>query len=167
MDLHGYEEMTNNDILRRLKYIFRWEVPEIKELFESAEYPVDEEQIQSWLKREDEPDFLGCSDADLSMFLNGFINVRRGKKEGPQPGPVAFLTNNIIFMKLKIALNLQADKVLELLAMGKLELSKHELSAYFRKPENKRYRECPGLVLDCLFQGLRMVYRDDVPLKTK
>lgn len=69
------------------------------------------------------------------------------------------LTNNIIFRKLKIALSLQADDVLEFLSLAGFKLSKHELSAFFRRPGHKHYRVCKDQVLRNFLQGVQMKYR--------
>ncbi len=57
--------------------------------------------------------------------------------EGLQPAPEKRLTNNIVFRKLKIALNLKDEDILEIMALAHLSISKHELSAFFRKPDHK------------------------------
>lgn len=43
----------------------------------------------------------------------------------------------MIFMKLRIALNMKAEDVLDVLEVVGISLSKYEIGAYFRKPENK------------------------------
>ena len=106
--------MTNNDILRRLRYTFDLSDSKMIAVFGLAEYQVTREQLSDWLKKEDDPAFQQCSDSQLAIFLNGLINERRGKKEGPQPEPEQRLTNNIVFRKLKIALNLQAAQQLDI-----------------------------------------------------
>ena len=62
-------------------------------------------------------------------------------------------------MKLKIAFNLKADETLALLALNDLEISKHELSAFFRKPGHKHHRACKDQVLRNFLQGLQLKYR--------
>ncbi|KZX88680.1 hypothetical protein A3717_28330, partial [Alcanivorax sp. HI0013] len=101
-----------------------------------------------------------CNDRTLAIFLNGLINALRGKKPGPQPEPESRLTNNMIFMKLKIALNLQAEDVLAILELANFRLSKHELSAFFRKPGHKHYRECKDQILRNFLTGLQIQFRD-------
>ncbi len=97
----------------------------------------------------------------LLYFLNGFINNRRGKKDGEQPEPEKRLTNNIIFTKLKIALNLKADDILEILNMVEVNISKHELSAFFRKPTHKNFRACQDQFLRKFLKGMQLKYRQD------
>jgi len=90
------------------------------------------------------------------------INDKRGKKEGPQPEPEQRLTNNIIFRKLRIALDLKAEDVLEIMIMAGLRISKHELSAFFRRPDHKHYRECNDQILRNFLKGLQLKYRDNI-----
>ena len=129
-------------------------------IFAAAEHSVTRAEVSGWLKKESDPDFQKISDKQLAIFLNGLINEKRGKKDGPQPDPETRLTNNIIFMKLKIALNLKADEILEILLKSDFRLSKHELSAFFRRPGHKHYRECKEQILRNFLQGLQIMYRD-------
>ena len=151
--------MTNNDILRRLRYTFNFSDSKMIALFGLADHQVTREEISDWLKREDDPAYQTCNDMQLAIFLNGLINDRRGKKEGPQPAPEKRLTNNIIFKKLKIALNLKSEDVLDILELAPLRISKHELSAFFRKPGHKQYRDCKDQVLRNFLKGMQLKYR--------
>lgn len=151
--------MTNNDILRRIRYTFDFSDSKMIAVFALADSQVTREQVCNWLKKEGDPDYQDCSDPLLAAFLNGFINEKRGKKEGEQPKPEQQLTNNIIFRKIKIALNLQAEDVLTILGLADMHLSKHELSAFFRKPTHKNYRECQDQVLRNFMQGVERQYR--------
>lgn len=156
--------MTNNDILRRIRYIFDFNDNKMIAVFGLADYVVTREQISDWLKKEDDPAYQPCSDTQLAIFLNGLIIDKRGKKEGAQPVPEQHLTNNIIFMKLKIALNLQADDILEILRRVDMVISKHELSALFRKTGHKHFRKCKDQILRNFLKGVQLKYRDNVEL---
>ena len=151
--------MTNNDILRRIRYIFDFNDYRMIAIFALSEVEVTREQISNWLKKDEDPAYQSCNDTMMATFLNGLIIETRGKKEGPQPEPEKRLTNNIIFMKLKIALNMQADEVLEVLESVGLKISKHELSALFRKPGHKHYRDCKDQILRNFLKGLQLKYR--------
>jgi len=151
--------MTNNDILRRIRYIFDLSDSSMIAIFGSADYQVTREQISDWLKKEEDPAYLKCSDTEFAIFLNGLINDKRGKKEGAQPAPEKRLNNNIIFVKLKIALNLKAEDILEILALANFPIGKHELSAFFRKPGHKHYRECQDQILRNFLKGAQVKYR--------
>ncbi|MDA3791688.1 MAG: DUF1456 family protein [Desulfobacula sp.] len=151
--------MTNNDILRRIRYIFDLNDSKMIAIFGLAYHKVTRGQISDWLKKDDDPAFQKCNDTELAIFLNGLINDKRGKKEGSQPEPEKHLTNNMIFMKLKIALNLKAEDVLEIMALANLSISKHELSAFFRKPGHKHFRECQDQILRNFLKGMQLKYR--------
>lgn len=153
--------MTNNDVLRRIRYIFDYGDDKMIALFAEAGCEVTREQVSNWLKNEDHDEFQALGDSELAMFLNGLINDRRGKKEGAQPAPEAKLTNNIIFRKLKIALDFKDDDILAVLNLADLRLSRHELSAFFRKVGHKHYRECKDQVLRNFMKGLQMKYRGE------
>lgn len=153
--------MTNNDVLRRIRYTFDFDDSKMIALFGLAELTVTREQVSDWLKKEDDPAFQECSDTQLAIFLNGLIIDRRGKKEGPQPEPEKRLTNNIIFRKLRIALDLKAEDILEIMALTDTSISKHELSAFFRKPGHKHYRECKDQLLRNFLKAMQIMYRED------
>lgn len=125
--------VTNNDVLRRIRYAFDFNDSKMIAIFGLADHLVTREQVSDWLKKDDDPAFQSCNDAELAIFLNGLINDRRGKKEGTQPEPEKRVNNNVILRKLKIALDLKADDILEMLALTDTHISKHELSAFFRK----------------------------------
>ena len=153
--------MTNNDILRRIRYVFDFNDDKMIAIFESADCKVTRAQVSDWMKAEDDPDFDKLNDELLATFLNGLINDKRGKREGPQPVPEKELSNNAIFMKLKIALNMQAEDILEIMSSSDFRMSKHELSAFFRKAGHKHYRECKDQILRIFLKGLQMRYRKD------
>ena len=154
--------MTNNDILRRIRYIFDFNDSKMIAIFALADHQVTREQISNWLKKDDDTAFQKCRDTQLSIFLNGLINDKRGKKEGSQPEPEKRLTNNIIFVKLRIALNLKAEDILEIMDLANLRISKHELSAFFRKPDHKHYRDCKGQILRNFLKGVQLKYRPNI-----
>jgi uncharacterized protein YehS (DUF1456 family) len=159
--------MTNNDVLRRIRYIFDFNDSKMIAVFGLANHQVTREQISDWLKKDDDPAYQKCNDTQLAIFLNGLINDKRGKKEGTQPEPEHRLTNNAIFRKLKIALNLKAEDILKILDMADLRISKHELSAFFRKPDHKHYRDCKDQILRKFLNGVQLKYRANIESKNE
>ncbi|MGJ8685878.1 MAG: DUF1456 family protein [Spongiibacteraceae bacterium] len=158
--------MINNDILRRLRYTFDISDAKMMTIFKLADCEVTREQLSNWLKKEDDPDFRSCTDTHMASFLNGFISYKRGAREGGQPKPERRLTNNLIFKKLNIALALKAEDVLEILELAGFPISKHELSSFFRKVDNRHYRVCKDQILRNFLMGLQLKYRpraDDKP----
>jgi len=159
--------VNNNDILRRIRYTFNFNDSKMIALFRQAGFRVTRMQISDWLKKDDDPAYQNCSDIQLAAFLNGLINDKRGQREGPQPKPEKRLNNNIIFRKLKIALNLKDEDILNILQLAELPMSKHELSAFFRKPDHKNYRSCKDQILRNFLQGLQLKYRTEIQPKTE
>lgn len=151
--------MNNNDILRRLRYTFNFNDDKMIELFALADQEVTRSEISNWMKKDDDPDFKELYDKELAVFLNGFIVDKRGKKDGQAPVNEKSLNNNIIFRKLKIALNLQDDDILDILDLAGLRFGKHELSALFRNPNQSQFRPCKDQVLRNFIHGLQLKYR--------
>ena len=154
--------MTNNDILRRIRYTFDFNNRKMLEIFALADYEAKPSQIIAWLQKDGDPDLVELSDNELAYFLNGFINEKRGKKEGEQPLPETTLNNNIIFRKLKIALNLKDTDILEILKLADMRMSPHELSAFFRSPDQKQYRICHDQFLRNFLHGMQLKYRPPI-----
>lgn len=153
--------MTNNDVLRRLRFTFDFNDTKIMKLFAEGGYETTRAEISDWMKKDDDPDYKNCPDSRMSAFLNGLIVERRGRREGEQPRLESKLTNNMIFMKLKIAMNMKAEDVQEILTLAGFNLSNHELSAFFRRPGHKHYRECKDQVLRNFLKGLQIKYRPE------
>ncbi|NQZ53093.1 MAG: DUF1456 family protein [Piscirickettsiaceae bacterium] len=151
--------MTNNDVLRRIRYILDLNDSKMMAIFALAELDVTRGQISNWLKKDDDPDYKNCSDVQIATFLNGLINERRGKREGEQPQPEKKINNNIIFRKLKIAFDLKDEDILEILLLADLRISKHELSAFFRRADHKHFRQCKDQILRNFLHGLQLMYR--------
>ncbi len=131
-------------------------------IFGLADHKVTREQVCDWLKTDEDPAFKNCNDTQLAIFLNGFINKKRGKKEGAQPELETRLTNNIVLVKLKIALNLKTEDIVDILKLSDLRVSKHELSSFFRRPKHRNYCECKDQILRNFLKGVQLKYRPNI-----
>lgn len=151
--------MNQNDIFRRVRYILDLDDSAVMSLFALGGLEVTRAQVSAWLKKDDDPDQQPLQDVELATFLNGLIVDKRGRKDGPRAEPEQQLTNNMVFMKLKIALNLRAEETLAILALSDFTISKHELSAFFRKPGHKHFRACKDQVLRNFLKGLQIQHR--------
>lgn len=149
--------MTHNDILRRIRFIFDFNDAKMMELFTLPQKEVTRAQISDWLKKDEDPAFVELDSYHLAIFLNGLINEKRGKRE-KAPEIEGVLNNNIILRKLKIALNLENDGIIDILKLAGLKISKHELSAFFRNPTQPQYRLCGNQVLRNFLMGLQIKY---------
>ena len=65
--------MTNNDIIRRIRYIFDFNDYRIIAIFALAEVEVTRELISNWLKKDEDPAYQACNDIMMATFLNGLI----------------------------------------------------------------------------------------------
>lgn len=148
--------MTNNDVLRRLRYILNLDDGKMAAIYRLTGQQVSENQMQNWLKKDEDTGFEAMTDEELATFLNGLIIEKRGRKEGPPPVPEKQLNNNILLKKLKIAFNLKDFDILEMLKLAEQEISKHELSAFFRKPGHKNFRTCNDQIFRKFLTGLQM-----------
>ncbi|MBL4705387.1 MAG: DUF1456 family protein [Flavobacteriales bacterium] len=151
--------MDNNDVLKRIRYTFDYSDEKMIEIFSFSEHEVTRSKLSNWMKKDDDPEFERLLDYDLALYLNGFIIEKRGRREGPLPEAEEILNNNIILRKLKIALNLKDTDVLDILLLADLRISKHELSAFFRKFGHQHYRPCKDQILRNFLHGLQVKFR--------
>ena len=64
------------------------------------------------------------------------------------------LTNNDIFKKLRVALKLRDDDIIEICKLVDFKVSKSELGAFFRKEDHPKYMECGDQILRNFLNGL-------------
>lgn len=64
------------------------------------------------------------------------------------------MTNNDIFKKLRVALMLRDDQIIEILELVDFRISKSELGAFFRDEKHPNYMECGDQVLRNFLNGL-------------
>jgi uncharacterized protein YehS (DUF1456 family) len=153
--------VTNNYILRRLRYTFDFSDSKMIALFALADHTVTREDISAWLKKDDDPALVRLTDNEFALFLNGFIVDKRGKKDGPAPVAEHQINNNIIFRKLKIALNFIDEDILDAMKSVNFIMGKPELTALFRKPGHRSYRECQDQILRNFLKGVEIKFRED------
>ncbi|MDO6619748.1 hypothetical protein BCU94_00120 [Shewanella sp. 10N.286.52.C2] len=152
--------MINNDILRRLRFVFDYSNAKMTKIFAQANVEVSNDEIISLLKKEEEEGYKACNDKLMCQFLDGFIIEKRGLREGSEvPAPLKDLTNNLIFKKLRIALELREDDIIELIGSADLAIGKSELGALFRNPSHKNYKTCGDQILRNFLKGLSLKHR--------
>jgi uncharacterized protein YehS (DUF1456 family) len=151
--------MNNNDILRRIRYTFDYSDTQMMDIFASAGDRVSRADVSDWLKKEEDEAHVKMKDVALAAFLNGFIILHRGKRDGPQPEAERQLSNNQILRKVKIALQLKDTDMVDIMKLAGTTVSKHEISAFFRKEDQNQYRPCLDQFLRNFFQGLQAKHR--------
>lgn len=155
--------MTNNDILRRLRYAL--DLPDIAiiEICRLGGQELNRPLIASLLKKEEEEGFKQCSDLIMMAFLDGLILKKRGRRENqtkPSPMETPAITNNIILKKLRIALELQEDDLLNILALTHTSITRAKLNALFRKEGHRNFKECGNQFLRSFLTGMALYFRD-------
>ena len=154
--------MTNNDLLRRLRYALNLNGVSIAEIFALAGHEIRPVDVLKFLKKEDEHGFVVCDNRVMNIFLDGLIIWKRGrqqqKADTAQPVGLAF-TNNLILRKLRIALELNDEAMIAILKLAAVDISKAQLSAMFRTAEHRNYKECGDQFLRNFIRGLTLAAR--------
>jgi len=144
--------MTNNDILRSLRYLLDSSEPKMVEIIGLTGQEIDRATLASYLKKDEEDGFAECPAAVLSAYLDGLIIERRGPSDRqPLPEP---MSHNLVLKKLRVAFELREDDVIATLQLANFRVSKPELSALFRSPDHKNYRPCGDQFLRNFLKGL-------------
>ena len=73
------------------------------------------------------------------------------------------LTNNDIFKKLRVALELRDDDIVKILKLVEYDISKTELSAIFRNDDHPNYKVCGDQLLRNFLNGLVIYKRGPRP----
>ena len=150
--------MTNNDIIRQLRYIFDFSDQQMQQVFAAANYDTDIQSIKSWLTN-NESQQTELTNAQLNVFLDGLINEKRGKRDDYKLHLDDELSNNLVLRKLKIALHLKSHDILSMMNDVDANISKHELSAFFRHPDQSQYRDMGNQYLRNFLHGLKKQLR--------
>jgi uncharacterized protein YehS (DUF1456 family) len=147
--------MTHNDVLRSVRYLLNVSDATLADIVRLGDGEVSRDDLVAFLKKEDEDGYRACGDVVMAHFLNGLVTYKRGKDNSRPPQPVEVpVTNNTVLKKLRVAFELKDDDIIALLQRTGLTVSKTELSAFFRRPDHRNYRECGDQLLRYLLKGL-------------
>ena len=75
------------------------------------------------------------------------------------------MTNNDILKKLRVALHLRNDEIIEILKLADFKVTTSELGALFRNEDHPKYKECGDQLLRNFLNGLIIHMRG--PMETK
>jgi uncharacterized protein YehS (DUF1456 family) len=174
--------LDNNDILIRLRYALDIKNTDMVEIFKLGGIEVTKDEVLKMLikskesnynevgngdDREEAEENLNCNNFMLESFLNGLIIFKRGKQDSksgqPERPPMSIKNNgsvnNVLLKKLKIALALTSEDMLDILEEAGVVISKGELSAVLRKEGHKNYKECGDRYARNFLKGLALKYR--------
>jgi uncharacterized protein YehS (DUF1456 family) len=151
--------MARNDLLRSICNALKLDDATAVQVFGHAGRTVGLSTVTALQSPEDGDEYIPCTDPVLGFFLDGLIIHRRGRQEGaalPAEKPVMALPNNAILKKLRIALDLKEDDVIGVFKLAGVTVSKHDLTALFRKQGHKHYKECNAQLLRDFLKGLAL-----------
>ena len=171
--------MLNKDRLIRLRYALDIKNEDMVKIFSLGGIQIPKEEVLRLLSKQKETneDDNREDEADeekeeldnfmLESFLNGFIIFKRGKKEGvnheEETPPISLKknksVNNVLLKKLKVALSLSSEEMLEIFNKAGVTVTKGELGALLRKEGHKHYRECGDRYARNFLKGLAIKYR--------
>ncbi|MDR7098412.1 uncharacterized protein YehS (DUF1456 family) [Lysobacter niabensis] len=151
--------MINNDVLRSIRYLLDLSDIRVVEIIKLADagIPITKEDVQAFLKKDDDEAYVECSDRVLAHFLDGLVIYCRGKDESLPPRPVEKrVTNNVVLKKLRVAFELKDVDMHQAFADAGFPVSKPELTALFRQPDHKNFRLCGDQMLRNFLKGLTL-----------
>ena len=147
--------MINNDVIRSVRYMLNISDKKIVEIFKLADLDIQIKDVQDFLLKDEDPNYLNCDDKTMAYFLDGLIYFKRGKDKDRPPVPFDFpISNNTILKKLRVAFELKEDDMHDIFDKAGFKIGKHELSAFLRRQGHSNYRECGDQVLRYFLKGL-------------
>ncbi len=168
--------MDNNDILVRTRYALDLKNLDMLKIFDMGGMKVTKETLIKMMIRtkdlgveEDQitPEHKRLDDRELESFLNGLITYKRGPQPAPKDGQVRPMfiivshddVNNVLLKKLKIALALKQEDMVNIFKKAGLTVSGTELTALLRKKGHKHYRTCLDNFARNFLLGMAKTYR--------
>lgn len=134
--------MTNNTLLRGLRYLLNVHDQTLVEILALAGQEVPLAEVAAFMTREEEPGYRPCPDEVLAGFLNGLVTWKRGPSSEALTLELP-VTNNLVLKKLRVAFALKDTDLIRLIEKsGTLRVTRSELGAFFRKSDHRNYREC-------------------------
>lgn len=153
--------MTTNDVLRRLRYALSLDDAGVAALCALGGVEVPEEEVRAFTAKDDDEEWVDGPEEVLGAFLDGLVLDRRGPPPADRPTPKLPLNANTVLRRLRIALILRDDDLLRMLEAGGHTMSKSELSALFRRPDHRHYREAGHQMLRKFLRGLTLELRPE------
>lgn len=154
--------MINNDILRSIRYMLDLSDQKVVDIVQlaKADFAIDKAAVQGYTRKEGEEGFVECGTPVLAHFLDGLVVFRRGRDDSRAPRPVEkHITNNVVLKKLRVAFELKDSDMHEIFEAAGFEVTKPELSAFFRDRSHKHFRLCGDQMLRYFLRGLTLRLR--------
>ncbi|MEZ5462280.1 DUF1456 family protein [Dokdonella sp.] len=156
--------MINNDVLRSIRYMLDLADSKVVEIAKlpNPDLRLSLDELKAMLVKEGDEYRTECSDVVLAHFLDGLIIHLRGRDERLPARPVEKrVTNNVVLKKLRVAFELKDEDMHQIFADADFPVTRPELSALFRQPGHKHYRNCGDQMLRNFLRGLTMRLRGE------
>lgn len=154
--------MINNDVLRSIRYMLDLSDAKVIEIIQLSDpdASLSREDVQAFLRKDDEEGYVECSDVVLAHFLDGLVFHFRGRNPDLPPRPVEKrISNNVVLKKLRVAFQLKDADMHQIFEDAGFPVTKPELSALFRQADHKNFRLCGDQLLRNFLKGLTLRVR--------
>lgn len=166
--------MNNNDRLLRLRYAIDLKDNDLIQAFKLGGVSLTKEDAGSLLtkiqdKREDNVENnvyeKAINNEMFDAFLNGLILLARGPQKDkpvdvtPQKSKEIKHINNVLLKKLKIALSMTTEDILDIFAEVEIFPSKSEIGAFLRKEGQRNFKPCGDKYMRNFLKGLGIYNR--------
>lgn len=147
--------MTNNHTLKSIMAAIDLDKVAVLKAYKIVDKKITQDDVDDILRDEDDEKFILLSDEGFELFLNGLIVYKRGPSGKKAKKQKIYFSNNIVLKKLKIALDLKDEDIVQIFANDGLEITKSQLSAYFRRDGHINYRKCSDILLKRFIKGCK------------
>ncbi|MBA3486178.1 MAG: DUF1456 family protein [Lysobacter sp.] len=154
--------MINNDVLRSIRYMLDLSDAKVTEIIQLSDpdASLSREDVQAFLRKDDEEGYAECGDIVLAHFLDGLVFHFRGRNPDLPPRPVEKrVSNNVVLKKLRVAFELKDADMHQIFEDAGFPVTKPELSALFRQADHKNFRLCGDQLLRNFLKGLTLRVR--------
>lgn len=149
--------MNNNERLKRLKSALKINENDMVEIFKLGYMNFTSDEVLKMCMVEDEivsqeekEYIIICKNDMFEAFLNGYIIYKRGESESDKGKPRPLMlgekdrrnVNNVLLKKVKIALSLTNEDLIDIFKNVEITTNNRELSPLFRKEGHKHYKKC-------------------------
>ncbi|EME7226004.1 DUF1456 family protein [Enterococcus faecium] len=169
--------MNNNDRLLRLRYAIDLKDTDLIKAFELGGVPLTKEEAQAVLTKVQDKNKDNAennvyektiNNQVFDAFLNGLILLARGPQKDkpivdtPRKSKEIKYINNVLLKKLKIALSMTTDDILDVFAEAEIYPSKGEIGAFLRKEGQRNFKPCGDKYMRNFLKGLGIYNRRKV-----
>ena len=147
--------MTNNYVLASIMKAIDLDKTAVLKAYRLVDKKISQDDVDDILREEKDEKFILLSDEGFELFLNGLIAYKRGPSDKKAKKQKIYFSNNIVLKKLKIALDLKDEDIIQIFANDGLEITKSQLTAYFRRDGHINYRKCSDALLKRFINGCK------------